>query len=134
MIALALLLQPLPGLPLGSIPKQQLPARGCAAYLFSVGTTRTLVAMASADPAQLRIAIDGTTTDYARASQSGGGGYGLAASTEYRGGDVTATLDMTVATRTDLTNGAAVPEGTLRIERPGKDSVILPVAGLIGCA
>ncbi len=121
------------GLPLGAIGKQALPAKGCAAYLWSAGAENALVAMAVADPAQLRLAIDGKTADYARMSQSGGGGFGFAGITEYRGGDVTATLDMAIAPRAGLSNGAAVPEGTLRIDRPGKDGVVVPVAGLIGC-
>ena len=138
-LLLPLLLQAAPapaitGLPLGAIGKQALPAKGCAAFLWSAGTENALVAMAVADPAQLRLAIDGKIADYARTSQTGGGGFGFAAVSEYRGGDVTATLDMAVVPRAGLSNGAAVPEGTLRIERPGKDSVVVPVAGLIGCS
>jgi hypothetical protein len=33
-----------------------------------------------------------------------------------------------------LKDGAAVPEATLRIDRTGQDSVVVPVAGLVGCA
>ena len=121
------------GLPLGAIGKQALPAKGCAAYLWSAGAINALVAMAVADPAQLRLAIDGKVADYARTSQTGDGGFGFAAVSEYRGGDVTATLDMTVVPRPNLSNGAAVTGGTLRTDRPGKDSLILPIAGLVGC-
>ncbi len=121
------------GLPIGGLEKQALPARGCAAYLFSTGATRTLVAMATADPATLRIALDGTTADYARSTQQGEGGFGFARTTEYKAGDVTATIDMTITTRNDLTKGAAVPDATLRVDRPGKDGLVIPVAGLIGC-
>lgn len=121
------------GLPIAGLPKQALPAKGCAAYLFSTGATKALVAMASAEPAQLRIALDGVTTDYARSAQKTAVGFGFADSTEYRRGDVTATLDMTIVTRGDLTSGAVVSDATLRIDRPGKDSIVMPVAGLIGC-
>jgi hypothetical protein len=121
------------GVPLGAIGTQALPARGCAAYMWNVAGTRQLVAMAGADPAQLRIAVDGKVKDYARTSQSGAGGFGFAAVTEYRGGDVTATLDMTITTRGDLAQGATVMPASLRIERPGHDTVVLPVGGLIGC-
>lgn len=122
------------GTPLSAIGRQDLPAKGCSAYLWSLGTERALVAMAVADPAQLRLAIDGTPKDYARSLQSGEGGFGFAGVTTYRGGDVTATLDLTVATRADLTKGASIPQATLRIERPGRDVVVVPVGGLIGCA
>lgn len=123
---------PATGIPLSAIGQQALPATGCAAYLWNIGD-RSLVAMAVAEPAQVRLAIDGKVADYARTAQNGAGGFGFAATTEYRGGDVTATLDLTIATRADLSAGAAVPEATLRIDRPGKDTVILPVGGLIGC-
>ncbi|MFA5965723.1 MAG: hypothetical protein WC804_17035 [Sphingomonas sp.] len=122
------------GLPLGALPRQSLPAHGCAAYLWSTGATRLLVAMVSADPAQLRLSIDGSITDLSRDSQRGAAGFGFAETTEYRAGTTTATLVMSVKTRADLKDGAAVPEATLRLDREGKDSVVLPVAGMIGCS
>ncbi|MGA1800121.1 hypothetical protein VH567_15220 [Sphingomonas sp. 4RDLI-65] len=122
---------PGPG-PLGAIGKQALPARGCAAYLWNVDGNRQLVAMASADPAQIRLTIDGKSTDYALATQSPAVGFGFGGVSVYRGGDVTATLDMTVATRADISAGATV-SATVRIDRPGRDTVVVPVGGLIGC-
>jgi hypothetical protein len=121
------------GLPLGALPRQTLPQHGCAAFLWSVGTTRALVAMASADPATLRLSIDGTITDLPRDTQQGAAGFGFAETTVYRAGTTTATLVMSVKTRGDLKEGAAVSEATLRLDREGKDSVVLPVAGMIGC-
>ncbi len=136
MIALLLALQVAAagnGVTVGAIPKQQLPATGCAAFLWSSGEKRILIAMAVADPAAIRLSIDGAVADYPRAQQSGPGGYGFAGVTKYVLGDVTATLDMAIATRADMTQGAAVPDATLRIDRPGHDTIIMPVAGLIGC-
>lgn len=133
LIAQAVAAATVPGTPLAAIGKQDLPAKGCAAYLWSTAPDHMLVAMAGADPPQLRLAIDGGAKDYARASETGTGGYGFAGTTEYRGGDIIATLDLQVATRADLTGGATVPQATLRIDRPGHDSVVVPVAGLIGC-
>lgn len=122
------------GLPLGALPRQSLPDHGCAAFLWGGGTSRLLLAMASADPARLRLSIDGTITDLARASEQGAAGFGFAETTSYRAGSTTATLVMTVKTRGDLSDGAAVPEATLRMDREGKDSVVIPVAGMIGCS
>ena len=143
MISLALMLalqaatpapaaNPGPG-PLGAIGKQRLPAKGCAAYLWSMDAARQLVAMATADPAQIRLTVDGKTTDYALATQSAAIGFGFGGVTVYRGGDVTATLDMAVAVRADISAGATVTSATLRIDRPGRDTVVMPVGGLIGC-
>lgn len=120
--------------PLAAIGRQAMPARGCAAFLWTVNGERKLVAMAGADPAQIRLAIDGKRTDYARVEQGGVGGFGFGQTQSYRGGDVTATLDLNIATRGDLSAGAMVPQATLRIDRPGRDTVIVPVAGMIGCA
>ena len=122
------------GLPLAPLPRQALPAQGCAAFLFTGGQARTLVGMASAAPGTLRIALDGQVADYARQSQTGSAGFGFATTTVYQAGNVTATLELAVQTRRDLSQGAVVDSGTLRIDRTGQDTVILPVAGLIGCA
>ena len=82
---------PGPG-PLGAIGQQKLPVRGCAAYLWTLDGNRQMVAMASADPAQVRLAIDGKVADYARATQSDSIGFGFGGITQYRGDDLTATL------------------------------------------
>lgn len=125
---------PVSGLPLGALPRQSLPPRGCAAFLWSAGESRTLVAMVTADPARLRLSIDGAITDLPRASQQGEAGFGFAETAEYRAGTTIATIFMSIKTRADLKDGAAVPEATLRLDRDGKDSIVLPVAGMIGCS
>jgi hypothetical protein len=122
------------GLPLGAIPRQTLPDHGCAAFLWSVGTTRALVAMASAEPASLRLSIDGAIVDLPRDTQQGAAGFGFAETTAYRAGTTSVTLVMSVKTRGDLKEGATVSDATLRLDREGKDSVVLPVAGMIGCS
>ena len=137
MIGWLLLLQATTGIDgtaLGALPPQQLPASGCAAYLWSAGTTHRLVALASAEPAQLRLVLDGKTVDLPRAGQSGPGGFGLAAKTSYRQGDTLATLDLTVETNPNLTGGGTVPSATLTIDRAGLDGIVMPAGGLIGCA
>jgi hypothetical protein len=121
------------GLPIGALPKQNLPARGCAAYLWTRGPSQALIAMAVADPAAIRLTIDGKVQDFTLSAQNGAGGYGFSHSTEYKGGDVTATLDMTIAADNNLAGGARIGEATLRIDRAGKDSLIIPAGGLIGC-
>ncbi len=95
------------GLPIGAIPTQALPAKGCAAFLWTASGTRALVAMAGADPAQLRLSIGGTLTDLPRTEEHDPGGYGFAGTTQYQAGDVTAVLTMSIAT-------ARRPEGRRR--------------------
>lgn len=134
MIALLPLLLQAAALPaIGPIGRQELPARGCAAYLWSAAD-RQLIGMATADPAMLRLSVDGRRLDLPRAASDGSGALGFAASQRYDAGGVAATLAMTVVVRADLQRGGQVPSGLLTIERAGRDTVVLPVAGLIGCA
>lgn len=118
---------------LGPIGQQALPTKGCAAYLWSTAD-RQLVAMASVDRATLRVSVGGKTIDLARSAVSGTASLGFAASTEYRGEGMSARLTMDVVQQEGLTAGARVPSGALQIDRPGADGVVVPVAGLIGCA
>jgi len=122
------------GLPIGAIPRQDLPTRGCAAYLWTASGTRALVAMAQADPARLRLSVGGTIIDLERSGQVGAGGFGFAETNDYGSGSTAAKLTMRIETRGSISAGAVVPEGILQIDRAGQDSLIVPVAGMIGCA
>ncbi len=122
------------GLPLSTLPRQELPARGCAAYLFSTGQVRGLAAVVTADPATLRIALDGSVRDLPRGGVAGTVALGLNAESVYRAGEVTATVQLTIEPRPNLNNGAAVPSATLRLDRTGQDTLVVPLAGLVGCA
>lgn len=122
---------------LGPIGRQQLPARGCAAYLWQIGGgggAPTLVAMASADPAVLRLSIDGAPpADLPRVAQRGEGLLGLPAHADFRLAGVTASLTMTPVARADLRDGASIPQATLQIRHDGGDELVVPLAGLVGC-
>lgn len=116
---------------LGTLPRQELPARGCAAYLWSVQDQR-FVAMV--EPTRLRIMLDGKATDLAAVQAGGAGALGLASTTRYAANGVDATLEMTIAQRETLQDGAIVSDASLRIARAGQDEMVVPVGGLVGCA
>lgn len=120
-------------LQLTALPQQALPATGCAAYLWTIAEPRQFVAMASADSAALRVQLDGKPVDLPRTAAEGIAARGLAAVTRYGAGEATAALELTAVERPDLRDGAVVPEATLTLERAGQDTVVMPVAGLIGC-
>ena len=122
------------GLPIAPLPAQSLPTTGCAAYLFAPGDKPVFLALAGADPAQLRVSLDGKVIDLPRIAQSGAGSFGFAGTADYAAGAVKAVLDMKIVTRADLKDGAAVSDATLRIDRDGADSVVVPVAGIVACA
>ena len=123
----------LPGLPIGALAPQSLPASGCAAYLFSIGQPPLFVAMAGADNRTLRLSLDGRTIDLPLAEQSGIAVHGFSPTSQYRTAEASATLDMDIVERPNLADGAAVSEATLRIERAGQDGVVIPLAGLVSC-
>ena len=131
--AQAVSVAPAPTPALGAIGPQAMPAKGCAAFVWSIAD-RKLVAMATAEPAQIRLSIDGRTIDFARVAEQGEGGLGFAGSTDYAGGDMTVNVEMKIVARGNLTKGAQVTDAVLRVERRGGDALVVPVAGLIGCA
>ena len=126
------------GLPIGSIPQQELPKQGCAAFLWTASGTRALIAMAGAgtgaEPARLRLSLGGKITDLERSGQLGAPTFGFGDTITYGGGSTSAKLTMRIETRTSITGGGVVPDGILQLDRTGQDSVVIPVAGLIGCA
>jgi len=93
-----------------------------------------LVAMATTDPASLRVTIGGKVTDLPISAQNGIGGLGFSQITEYRGKGATATLQIVVKTDASTPKSGSVSDATLRIDRAGRPSVVVPIAGAIGCA
>ncbi len=131
-LALAQAVPTVPAPPvLGALPRQTLPERGCAAYLWAVQDQR-FVAMV--EPGRLRIMLDGKPTDLAAAEAGGGATLGLASTTRYAGAGLTATLDMTITQRETLQDGAIVSDASIRLTRGNQDEIIVPVGGLVGCA
>lgn len=122
------------GLPISALPPQRLPAKGCAAFLWTRTPSMALVAMATTDPASLRLTIDGKVTDLPISAQNGIGGLGYSQITEYRGKGTTATLQIVVRTDASTPKSGSISDATLRIDRAGRASVVIPVAGAIGCA
>jgi len=122
------------GLPISALPPQRLPAKGCAAFLWTRTPSMALVAMASTDPASLRLTIDGKVTDLPISAQNGIGGLGYSQITEYRAKGTTATLQIVVKTDAGTPKSGSISDATLRIDRAGQASVVIPVAGAIGCA
>jgi hypothetical protein len=122
------------GLPISALPPQRLPANGCAAFLWTRTPSMALVAMATTDPASLRLTIDGKVTDLPISAQNGMGGLGYSQITEYRGKGTTAILQVNVKTDVSAPKSGSIAGATLRIDRAGEASVVIPVAGAIGCA
>lgn len=124
-------LQAVPPLLLGAIGPQELPREGCAAYLWSLGEPRRLVAMAGPD--RLRLNLDGKAIDLPRVAAEGAAGLGLSSTTRYATAGLAATVSMAVTERPDIAKGGFVSDATLTLEPQGQDAVVAPVAGMVGC-
>lgn len=93
-----------------------------------------LVAMATTDPASLRLMVDGKVVDLPISAQNGIGGLGYSQITEYKGAGTTATLQVVVKSDAGTPKSGSISDATLRIDHAGRASVVIPVAGAIGCA
>lgn len=122
------------GLAISALPPQHLPAKGCAAFLWTRTASMALVAMATTDPASLRLTIAGKLVDLPISAQNGIGGLGYSQITEYKGGGATATLQAVVKTDASAPKSGSISDATLRVDRKGQAGVVIPVAGAIGCA
>lgn len=120
------------GLPIAALPQQQLPASGCAAFLWTKGASRQLVAMVT--EGALRYAPGGRITDLPRTTIRREGMMGIAADATYTAGSATVAADLTIVQQQGLQQGALIPEGTISIGAAGEETVVVPVAGLVGCA
>jgi hypothetical protein len=122
------------GLPISALSPQRLSAKGCAAFLWTRTPSMALVAVATTDPAALRLTIDGKVADLPISAQNGIGGLGYSQITEFKGGGATATLQIVVKTDASTPKNGSISDATLRIDRKGQASVVIPVAGAIDCA
>ena len=121
---------------LGAIGPQALPPTGCAAFLWSRDATPRLVAMVGSDPGTLVVQVDGKPLTLSRIAIEGmgEGARGFAPTSRYAAGGVSATVALRVAERPDLADGALVPEATVTVEQAGRDTIVAPLGGMIGCA
>ncbi|AGH47801.1 MULTISPECIES: hypothetical protein [Sphingomonadales] len=121
------------GIPLGTLPRQQLAAGQCALFLWKAGNEARLVLMARVDPPMARIAIGGQQMDLARTNIAAGDGGSMFANAVYSDGTTTVTLDVRLEQRSTLQGGAVVTDGSLRLDRPDGESFVMPAAGLLAC-
>lgn len=127
-------LPPQSALPLAELPAQALPKGRCALFLWerTAGPPRRIL-MATAQPGLARIVWRGATVDLAQTGGSGDAVFGLTPRAGYAGSGVAIDLDLDFAGGSPLAGGLVVREGSLAFTPAGGDTVIVGVAGLIGC-
>ncbi|WP_380877367.1 hypothetical protein ACFB49_12510 [Sphingomonas sp. DBB INV C78] len=125
--------QPDDGLPLGTLPRQDLAAGQCALFLWKAGNEARLVLMARTAPAVARIMLGGRLMDLARTNGVGENPDGLFANAVYSDGATTVTVEATLERRPNLQGGAVVTNGSLRLDQASGESFVMPAAGLLAC-
>ncbi|AHE54366.1 hypothetical protein [Sphingomonas sanxanigenens] len=118
---------------LGVLPPQGAPRAGCALYLYTSGPGQALVLAADSSTGVARISLDGVATDLPFAGFEGVPRSGFSPRMRYASEAAAIDLDLDMDDRRDMTGGAAIERGALRLDRPGGDSIALPVKGVIAC-
>jgi hypothetical protein len=104
---------------LGELPPQKLEPGRCVTFLWARTNPPRRVAMLTEVPQSLRVMHNRRVVDLAP-----GAGFMTFASS-----DLIITLTVELTERA----GGSVAEGALRFEEPGKDVIVVPVAGLRTC-
>lgn len=119
-------------LPFDELPPQTLQPQSCAMFLWDRASRQRII-MTTAMPSRLRAVIAGKSVELAAADLGTGARVmGFAARQAYAANDFKVTLDLTITA--SEAGGAIIRDGIVTIDRPGADSVVAPVAGLIGCS
>ncbi len=119
MIALAIAALAASALNLGELPPQKLEPGRCVTFLWARTSPPRRVAMLSEAPQRLRVVHRGRVVDLSPGAEF----------MTFGSGELLITLTVELMDR----GGASVAEGALRLEEPGKDVIVVPVAGLRAC-
>jgi hypothetical protein len=119
MIPLAALALAASALNLGELPPQKLVPGRCITFLWARTQPPRRVAMLTEAPLSLRVSHRGRVVD-------------LPPGAEFM---TFASADLIITLTIELTEraGGSVADGALRLEEPGKDVIVVPVAGLRAC-
>jgi hypothetical protein len=115
------------GLGLETLPDQDMPKDGCAVFLWRAGDPARLLLVARSDPPAAMVKLDGRVRSLPRTAVDG-------RRTSYADGEDRIAIEVTVEPRRGLKDGAVITEGSLTLDRAGGATMVVPVAGLIGCA
>ncbi len=121
-LAQAALAQSAAALPLGELPQQKLVPGQCVIFLWTRSEPPRRIAMADETARTLRIVYAGKPLDLAATGPF-----------SYANAQVDIRLDLDIQERDGMTDGAIINQGALRLDRAGKDSLVVPVGGIRAC-
>jgi hypothetical protein len=108
---------------LTELPTQKLVPGRCVTFLWTRTETPVRLAMVDEGAQTIRLNKGRQMVDIAKAGPGRYGGHGY---------DITLSLDY--VDRRGLANGSVVETGSMRIETPGQDALVLPVGGMRACS
>ena len=121
-------------LPFAELPAQTLAKGQCALFLWerAAGPGRRIL-MATPQPGVARVAWRGAVVDLPQAGGSGDAVFGLTPRASYADARGNLDLDLDFGSGAPLAGGLIVRTGSLSFTPAGGDTVVVAVAGLIGC-
>lgn len=119
MIPFATLALAASALNLGELPPQRLEPGRCVTFLWARTNPPRRVAMLTEAPRSLRVVHNRRVVDLPPGAEF----------TSFASADLIITLTVELTERA----GGSVAEGALRLEEPGQDAIVVPVAGLRTC-
>jgi len=125
MIMLALLAQATLSqatLPLSELPTQKLSPGRCVTFLWTRTEPPLRIAMTDETARTLRVVHAGKLLDLAATGPM-----------SYASSQLAISLDLDIQEREGMTDGAIINQGSLRLDEPGKDSIVVPVGGIRAC-
>lgn len=119
-------------LPFDELPPQTLRPQSCAMFLWERASRRRII-MATAMPPALRVVIAGKPVELAPTQPATGATVmGFTAHSSFGDAALQVTLDLAIIASEG--GGAVIRDGIVTVARAGGDTVVSPVAGLVGCS
>ena len=118
---------------IGSLAARRLSAGSCGLFLWIRNAQRKQVLFADAATRTAEMMFDGAPVELTRTLADGPSAFGHFARQDFTGAGLSVTLDLTLDAREGMTDGVAVPQGSMRVSQPDGWQIVLPVGGLVAC-
>ena len=118
---------------IGTLAPQRLTPGSCGMFLWIRSAARKMVLFADAAPGKGLMIFDGQSVELSRTLADGPSAFGHFTLQEFAGAGLTVTLDLTLDAREGMSDGVAVPQGSMRVAQADGWQIVLPVGGLVAC-
>jgi hypothetical protein len=119
--------------PLAELPPQTLGPGQCALFLWERAPSARRLAMLSAAPPFARVMTADGPRDLAQTEGAGEPRFGLTPEAAYADATLRLRVDLRFEDAQGLVGGALARDGALAVEGPDGETVVIPVAGILGC-